>query len=784
MPDPGEKAKVEIEVVVRDMFSTALKSMGRELDNMNKKAQELGQGASSGFSKFRRENDQLNDSTKRSNASLTTMNSIISGLTNNLAGPVGIVAGFYSAAKSLETFASGRVQLQMFSSDVGFSTAKITLMQRTLADMGQTTEQANQYIARFGKLLTQVTTDQTGAELIRLFDAMGSPEMSAKLLKNGHDFVQSQKDILEFLPTQTQAYRDYFAEHSGLLASISENYLKMESTQKVAFEASFQHSAKYLHDMNEITNRLSDLWGMTAESVIINIAKISKALNQDIFEKEKDGGAAKKVRDRLSDAVRKGGGAEEGSSLLPGWLHDLMNPNQQSPGDKVKNRFGDWPTQDSFKDRYGDWPSKKSEGTHSDITDFSGRRRDESIQIETDSNKSLRDIRDTLQRMEMRDVPAGTGGAAAASISGGSGGGTSRTTFRSGISSGTGSRGDRNNNPGNMKFGPQAKAFGATHADSGGFAVFPDMASGTAAHETLLKSDSYKGLTLDQFGDKYAEGSASWKKTVGGALGIKGSDIVDNQSPALAGAIRKAEGTGGGGSGVPSNVLAEARRVVAAGGGAEGAKSYIQSKGYNVDSAWCGDFAAAVVKGAGGTPPKNYQVASNWRNFGQPVEGDPQGGDIGVARRGVATGSTGSHVTVVDSYDPKTGRFVGIGGNQGRMSSSFSKSQYDFRRGVGNSIARDSGVQSEGGGGNSHDSGVQFEGGDDARERIDKTQSGSQRVDANMSASVDFKNMPSWVKSSVDDNGKFKELKVTRSTPQAGKAEAGNGADSFNSWAY
>src|SRR3979490_2973888 len=99
MPDPGEKAKVEIEVAVRDMFSTALKSMGRELDNMNKKAQELGLGASSGFSKFRRENDQLNDSTKRSNASLTTMNSIISGLTNNLAGPAGIVAGFYSAAK-------------------------------------------------------------------------------------------------------------------------------------------------------------------------------------------------------------------------------------------------------------------------------------------------------------------------------------------------------------------------------------------------------------------------------------------------------------------------------------------------------------------------------------------------------------------------------------------------------------------------------------------------------------------------------------------------------------
>jgi hypothetical protein len=39
------------------------------------------------------------------------------------------------------------------------------------------------------------------------------------------------------------------------------------------------------------------------------------------------------------------------------------------------------------------------------------------------------------------------------------------------------SRGDRNNNRGNLKFGPLARSFGATHADDRGFAVFPDQAS-------------------------------------------------------------------------------------------------------------------------------------------------------------------------------------------------------------------------------------------------------------------------------------------------------------------
>ncbi len=109
-------------------------------------------------------------------------------------------------------------------------------------------------------------------------------------------------------------------------------------------------------------------------------------------------------------------------------------------------------------------------------------------------------------------------------------------------------RGDRNNNPGTLKFGPLAKAFGATGADDKGFAIFPNKLSGSEAQSALVKSDRYKGLTLDQFGGKYAEGHADWKKTVGGALGIKGGDIVDNQHPGLLDAIRKAEGTGKGGT--------------------------------------------------------------------------------------------------------------------------------------------------------------------------------------------------------------------------------------------
>jgi hypothetical protein len=109
--------------------------------------------------------------------------------------------------------------------------------------------------------------------------------------------------------------------------------------------------------------------------------------------------------------------------------------------------------------------------------------------------------------------------------------------------------------------------------------------------------------------------------------------------------------------------------------------------GYPKSGAWCGEFAASVVRAAGGTPPRNPEVASNWRNFGQQVA-TPQPGDVAVRRQQFhgrlgsgATGATGSHVTIVGGV--QGGTFTGIGGNQGRIVSQFQTGQYEFFRGGG-----------------------------------------------------------------------------------------------------
>jgi hypothetical protein len=190
--------------------------------------------------------------------------------------------------------------------------------------------------------------------------------------------------------------------------------------------------------------------------------------------------------------------------------------------------------------------------------------------------------------------------------------------------------------------------------------------------------DAFKKMALDMGGGDGSFGGAS---VIRASLGPSGGS---QRGPGGPGGDPAAARPGGGdndNNAVPSDILTEAR-AVAASGGPGAVAAYMRQKGHPKSGNWCGEFAAAVIKGAGGTPPKHPEIASNWRNFGERVTGTPQPGDVAV-RRGVRTGATGSHVTIVDEYDPKTGRFIGIGGNQGGIRSQFPRRNgqgYDFYR--------------------------------------------------------------------------------------------------------
>ena len=88
----------------------------------------------------------------------------------------------------------------------------------------------------------------------------------------------------------------------------------------------------------------------------------------------------------------------------------------------------------------------------------------------------------------------------------------------------------KNNNPGDLEYGPFAKAHGAIGTD-GRFAIFPDPATGFSAMRALLQT-KYGGMTLEDALNKYAppvENQTNvYLKDVCSFVGCQPTDIIDN----------------------------------------------------------------------------------------------------------------------------------------------------------------------------------------------------------------------------------------------------------------
>jgi len=163
--------------------------------------------------------------------------------------------------------------------------------------------------------------------------------------------------------------------------------------------------------------------------------------------------------------------------------------------------------------------------------------------------------------------PGGSPAGPAAPISPGAGpsSGSSLASAQRGATGG--SRSWRNNNPGNIEFGPYAKSMGATSSD-GRFAIFPSYESGRKAQEHLLfESKSYKNLTLGQAIGRWAPASENnvpaYIKAMGADPNASMSSFSTEQRTKLLDAMQKQEGWKVGKSQRPTGAAPENKVSVA-----------------------------------------------------------------------------------------------------------------------------------------------------------------------------------------------------------------------------
>lgn len=124
-----------------------------------------------------------------------------------------------------------------------------------------------------------------------------------------------------------------------------------------------------------------------------------------------------------------------------------------------------------------------------------------------------------------------------------------------------GDRNWRNNNPGNIEYGPFAIKYGAIGSD-GRFAIFPTEEQGRMAQDALLKSKNYANLSLSDAVKRYAPSNEndpkSYAKQIMTQTGIdqnmRYADLTPDQQGRVLDAMKRIEGGRAGSISGPSGV--------------------------------------------------------------------------------------------------------------------------------------------------------------------------------------------------------------------------------------
>ena len=536
---------------------------------------------------------------------------------------------FGDAFKAIGSFQGGLIAgaggLAVFGYALAKSMGEFKQWAEELRGIGQAARQIGVDPASMKNIISQfqavgVSAEQTKANLGTMADAIANLERQGSQLR---------QELLHMAGPGPQAHRsmEEFLDKIVRARDAEEKYNLVAEARQHVYENALREGKSAM----EAANRANDFAGHFWDKTIANLDKLEslsaeerRTARQRIKDAEDFANITGKIGSEWDDIIEDLKAPFLGPAIKSAeWLLGLFKEIHEVIKDVSKGPEAITPKEGGAPKSFWD--------------KFSGRGENKDVQENTEAQKQLKKSNDDLI-----DALKGQG-YQPMSYRGGGGG---RNPLLQNASYTTGPGGGAYGAGGNYGYGP----FGG----GGGFGGVP---GGGGSYGGGGGGGSYGGSGTGGYG---GGSGAPYGNDSGGATGGPESGAAGDPS-------------------VPSDILAKARSV-ALHGGPNAVQQFMAQQGYPKQGNWCGEFAASVVKSVGGKPPPGAAVASNWRRWGTAVEGLPQPGDIAV-RKGAPTGSTGSHVTIVEGVDPKTGRFTGLGGNQGRgFESQFKLRDYTFRR--------------------------------------------------------------------------------------------------------
>lgn len=322
----------DIEIALRDSLTTGMRQIGREIDAVTRKMREADASGDTSFNKLGKSLNEFKETADKSKTSMMGLSGFMIGMSRTMLGATGLAAGFYAIGKSLENFAEKRVQLQNLSTDLGFTTDKISIMQRTLSRMGVETNEQQKLISNFGHTLKDAFRLGAFSPFIQQLTAMGESNFAAKLLdmfKKGGTFDQATDEAAKrfeeiekkFGPGSPQAV--HFANVLQIPESVLRGWREATAEQKAAYQTQYEAAQEHLKNMLELehfaqdTSKRAEEWVMKAYNAAFRALKAIdwKSILENITPPKPEG--YKDERGGLQEPKKMGTFWDSGEGDLP-----------------------------------------------------------------------------------------------------------------------------------------------------------------------------------------------------------------------------------------------------------------------------------------------------------------------------------------------------------------------------------------------------------------------------------------------------------------------------------
>ena len=600
-----------------DGLLTYLRQVERELDIVKQKAQELSTSGEGSFGKSAQAIQNFGQQAKVSNIHITQMNSLFGTMGKLLAGPLGLAGAVYGVSQALNTFATNTVHMENFAKSVDLSVGAVKEMQAAMRLGGLTTEQATQTLSTLGAKLLELREYGPQSSIWQAFAPSEGGITFVQRLREATTQAEKLNLIIKtYQAQQTTEEKDAFAKRLGVtreaIESMAENAERAKNLGLLS--ETDPRVREHFKTMVAIRELSSDAWeriGLAAFNAFKNITGGTEITDEKL--KTWRDTAVKWVSgaiDTFAEDIKRGKAELEGYiALYDQWKQKLLDYKAEQ--------------------------EKKNEAVDQALADDRKRREEEA----------------TKKRLEGAQVEPGT----------------TEEPATHGLWEWFMNRYRRNEERARQLDRERGELSGEQSQEKVGGGAADDKLDDL----TSVQAESQKALVdIRDILERMEQGNIALGNRVG---------AVGQYFGATGGAgVGGVGGFGGGAGGTPGatqdfpvdqsgkpvdSETVSGLRQLAARGDTRGMQQFMASKGYRVDSAWCGDLARSLVGGSGYAPPQGFPIASNWRTWGQHM--DPAGinepgrpfGSMVMSKANVPVGSMGGHVMtpIPGTYDPESG---------------------------------------------------------------------------------------------------------------------------------